>query len=802
MTLLHDVRDTWRSLARNPYFTIPVLLSLAFAIGTNVAAFSVINALVLRSLPIEDPQRLFHITYVGKAGITSGGNYAWYEQVRDEPRSVSAVFIANSRSSMKVAIDGQVEALNGEEVSGEYFSALGLRPALGRLIASADENRGVRTNVVVISDALWSRRFGRDPHAIGKTIRVNNVPHEVIGVMRPEFFGLEVGRRIDVAVPIDAAEYRQGWVSMAVLVRLADGVSPRTAADELTTVLHAFADGMGERSRARFRAQRVELAAVANGLGGVRTQYVTPAVTVSVILATMLLLACANWATLLIAKLSARQREVSIRLALGSSRFRLGRQLFIESVSLALAGGALGTIGALWGVRLLPGNGLPAALSVDPDVRVALFAILMALLTGVLFAVAPAWLLAHIRPHDLRTTGRQVDARSLSLGRGLVVAQVALSLMLAVGATFLWATLRNLRLQEMGFSANGVVTFSLDADGTGIEGDRLHALHRSILERLHAIPGVQAATLASVAPLSGNEDGKGITIPGFTAQSPDDLIAQVNTIGPEYFSTFGIPILRGRAVTADDSERATQVAVVSENAAKYYFPDVDPIGRQMEIRGSTTLRPVIVGVAADVMYDDLRSGTERMFYVPFFQRYAEGEYGFAVRTASSADGLLREIPGAIRAMAPDMPVLSLMSVERQIDERSANERLLAVTSGFFSALAVIIAAIGIYGIVSFTITRRLPELGVRIALGASSGHVIWVVVRSSVAVMALGIAIGLSAALSLKDILSGILFGVPTTEPRIYAVAVGALLIAGSVSVIGPVARALRIDPVNVLRHE
>ena len=648
----------------------------------------------------------------------------------------------------------------------------------------------------------WARRFGRDPGIVGKTIRVNNVPHDVIGVMRPEYFGLEIGRRIDVAVPIDAAEYQQGWASMALLVRLAAGASPATASDELTTVLHAFADGLGERNRARFRSQRVELTSVANGLGGVRSQYVTPAVTVSVILGTMLLLACANWATLLIARISARRREVSIRLALGSSRFRLGRQLFIESGSLALAGGTLGTIGALWGVRLLPGNGLPADLRVDPDLRVALFAIVMALLTGVLFAVGPAWLLAHIRPHDLRSTGREVDARSVALGRGLVVAQVALSLMLAVAATFLWATLRNLRYQEMGFSANGVVTFSLDADGTGIEGDRLLALHRSILDRLRAIPGVQAATLASVAPLSGNEDGKMITIPGFTAQSPDDQVAQVNTIGPEYLSTFGIPIRRGRAITADDSERAAQVAVVSESAARYYFQDADPIGRQIEIRGSTTLRPVIVGVAADVMYDDLRSGTERMFYVPFFQRFAEGEYGFAVRTAASADALRREIPGALGAVAPDLPVLSLMSVERQIDERSANERLLAVTSGFFSALAVIIAAIGIYGIVSFTITRRLPELGVRIALGASSRHIVWIVVRSSAAVMALGIAIGLSAALSVKDILDGILFGVPTTEPRVYAIAVAALLIAGSVAMIGPVARALRIDPVTVLRHE
>jgi predicted permease len=587
---------------------------------------------------------------------------------------------------------------------------------------------------------------------------------------------------------------------MALVVRLPVGVSPAAAGTELNTLFGEFTAAVP--ARVGLRTQRVVLRPASNGLGGVRERYLTPALIVSGILGAVLLLACANWATLLLARASARRRELTIRVALGSSRFRISRQLFLESVSLAVAGGAAGFAAAMWSVRYLPGNGLPAGLRIEPDWRVFLFATAVTLGTGVLFALAPVWLIGGIHAADLRASRGLGAARGTGVARGLVVVQVALSLVLVVAAAFFTATLRNLRGQDMGFAAADVVTFTLDAEGTGLEGERLTALHRQILERLRALPDVQSATLASVTPLSSNEDGKGISIPGFVPRTDADSMAQVDTIGSEYFETYGIPILKGRDITAGDGEGAPQVALISEGAARYYFQGADPIGRRMEIRGSTTLRPEIVGVVPDVMYDGLRAGAERMFYVPFYQRYAEGEYTFAVRTRGNPGPLIRRLPEEIAAIAPQMPVMDLTTMAEHIDARIANERLLATMSGFFAALALCVAAIGIYGVVAYTVARRTPEIGVRVALGAGRSHVFWQVVRASALVSGVGVVVGLGVSLAASRLLEGFLFGLPPTDPRIYSGAVACLLGAGVAAAVPPVRRALRIDPVTALRYE
>jgi predicted permease len=797
MTVFRDIGETWRSLARSPYFTIPVVLSLGLAIGANTAAFSVLDALVLRPLPIAEPDRLFQITYAGDGEAATGGNYTWFERVRDRARSVSAAFIYH-RQSVTVVVDGQPDAVSAALVSGGAFAALGQAPRAGRLIAAADETSGGVNRVAVIGDAFWASRFGRDPAAIGTIIRVEGVPHEVIGVTRPEFFGLEVGRRVDVIVPIDG--YREDWVSMNLLVRLQPGLTPSAADGELTALLHELA--AAQPLRRDMRTRRVVLQPAANGLGGIRDRYVTPALAIAVILAVTLLLACANWAMLLMAKTAARRRDSAIRRALGSSRFRLARRSVIESVSLALAGGLLGFIGATWSVALLPGNGLPDDLRIEPHLGVLAFSIGTALVAGVLFAAGPAWLTAHIQADDFRVSSRSDDARTSRLGRVLVAAQVALSLTLVIGAVLFAVTLRNLRGQTMGFDGAGVVTFTLDADGTGVEGDRLIARHRLLLERLRGIPGVRSATLASVSPLSGNEDGKGIVIPGFVARTPDDLVVNVDTIGPGYFDTFGVPVLRGRAIAEADAETSPHVALISESAARFYFGDADPIGRRMEIRGSTILRPEIVGIAADVMYDDLRSGAERMFYVPFAQRHAEGKYVFAVRGDGDATLLARHVPPVVRAVSPDMPVLELTTMARQIEARSANERLLAASSAVFGVLALILAGIGVYGIMAHTIARRIPEIGVRVALGATPARVAWLIVESSMAVIAAGLVTGLVASLWAAELIDGLVFGVTTTEPWVYAMSVAFLLVVGVVAIIPPVLRGLRVQPSAALRCE
>jgi predicted permease len=426
----------------------------------------------------------------------------------------------------------------------------------------------------------------------------------------------------------------------------------------------------------------------------------------------------------------------------------------------------------------------------------------VALATGVVFSVAPIWLTRGIRADELHTAGRSQDPRNGHVAKLLVAAQVALSVTVVVAAALFATTVRNLRGQDMGFSAEGVVTFSLDADGTGMEGERLTALHRRILDRLRAIPGAQSATLASVSPLSSQEDGKAITIPGFVSPTAGDVIANVNTVGPGYFDTFGIPILRGRGIVADDAERTPHVALISQSAADYYFAGRDPIGSRVAIRGRTTLTPEIIGVVPDVMYDDLRTDAERMFYVPFFQRVAEGEYVFAVRTSGAVATLLRDIPAVINDVAPDMPVLGLTTMAGHIDARAGNERLLAIVATVSGGLALILAGIGISGIVAYTVTRRTPELGLRMALGASARHVLWLVGRGSVLVVAVGLVIGVSIAVASSRLLSNLLFGVPPDDPRIYATAAGFLFLVGVVASLPPVVRALRIRPIVLLRHE
>jgi predicted permease len=454
-------------------------------------------------------------------------------------------------------------------------------------------------------------------------------------------------------------------------------------------------------------------------------------------------------------------------------------------------------------VGYLPGNLLPPDLRIESDLRVLFFTLGVALLTGVLFSIAPVWLTRRIDIDDLRATARSHDRHGLRLGRALIVAQVALSVIVVVAAGLFGATLRNLRAQDMGFQGGGVVTFSLDADGTGVEGEALRALHRRVLERLTAVQDVRSATLASISPLSGNVDGKGITVPGFTPRNDDDLLVNVNTIGPEYFSTVGIPVLRGRPITGDDTETSPHVALISESAARYYFEGQDPIGRRLEIRGATRLNPEIIGLVPDVMYGGLRSGVERMFYVPFAQRPAEGEYVFAVRTAEGREPfVLRETPSAVRAVAPNMPVLDLQTLSRQIDARAANERLLASMSGVFGALALVLAGIGIYGIVSYTVSRRTPELGVRLALGASPGHVLGEVLRETAVVTAVGVAIGILVAMQMSNLVTGVVFGLSPDDPRVYATAGAVLLSTAIIAAARPAVRALRIHPVDALRSE
>jgi predicted permease len=807
MSSFKDLRYAIRTYARRPVFTAAILLSLAFGIGANTAIFSVLNALMLRPLPVHDPASLYQVLHTGDGGSSESSSYAFYAYLKAHAKTIAGLFQVDPTSMVKVSIDGQSEAVVAQQVTGDYFSVLGVSPLVGAVIGIDDERGSAPKRVAVLSHSYWLRRFGGDPGVLGRTLTVDQVTHTVVGITRQEFFGLQVGRRVDVTVPLDGSEEAAFWKSRALVVRLPAGVSRETAMAELNVLFQQYIAGdqtLTERARARgFKS--LELASSASGLPEFRDRYGKPVQATLAIVLALLLLACANLATLFLARAAVRQRDLSVCLALGASRFRLARQLLSETLLISLAGGALGLLVALWGIDVLvgflPDFGVPTELHIRPDTTVLLFTLAASVLTGVSIGLAPVWLAGKI---DLRDT-LQSGGRARMLGTGpfgaLVVVQVALSTMLVVAATLFAVSLSNLKAQQLGFVAEGVLTLTLDADGSGFEDERLAALQQQILQKLQALPGVRHATFATIPPLSGNVDGKPISIPGLTFASPDDGVLQVNTVGPDFFETFGVRLIKGRGITASDDRAAPQVAVLSESMAQYYFPGVDPIGRRMDVgRGRSGGQIEIVGVATDVRYRDLRTPAPRMVYVSAFQRDAEEENVFALRTAGNPVNWIRSAQSEIHSLAPSIPVSEVKTLVRQRDDRIVNERLLAVLSACFGGLAIILAAVGVYGVVTYSVTERTAELGLRIALGANPTALMWFILRGMISLIVFAIVVGVTGSFLSSSLLSSFLFGIQPVDPWVYAATTALLFAIGLLAAAVPTIRALRIDPVDTLR--
>jgi predicted permease len=804
MSIIKDIRYSVRTFARRPLFTAAILLSLAFGIGANTATFSILNTLMLRPLPVRDPSALFQVLHSGDGGASESSTYALYALLKAQAKTIAGVLQVDT-STVRVMVDGQADVVLGQQVTGEYFNVLGIRPFIGRVIEAADETGGVPGRVAVLSHAYWARRFASDPGVLGRTITIDQIPHTIIGVTGRGYFGLQVGRRIDVSVPIDGSNEATFWKARALVVRVAPGVSSATADADLNVLFQRYLEGDKTLSEgARTQAfKRLELAPVSSGLSEFRDRYGKPALAMLGIVSVLLLLACANLASLFLARAAARQRDLAVCLALGASRTRLARQLLAETVLVSIAGGAFGLLVAWWGVDLLiaflPDVG-PADLQIRPDMNVLLFTLAASILTGLGMGLAPAWLAGRV---DIREM--LAGKRTLPLGgsafKALIVLQVALSTVLVVGATLFTASLSNLKSQPLGFDAAGVLMATLDADGTDLDDEHLRAIHRQIFQKLRTLPGVQLATFATIPPLSSNEDGKPISIPGVTFASPDDGVLQVNTVGPDFFETFGVRILKGRGISAADDESAPQVAVVSESMARYYFPGVDAVGKRMDVgRGRTGGQIEIVGLASDVRYRDMRTPAPRMVYVPAFQRQPEEEYAFAIRTAGNPANWVRTAQREIQAIAPMIAITDVKPLARQRDDRLVNERLLAVLSTCFGTLALLLAAIGVYGIVSYSVTERTAELGLRIALGANRTGLLVLIIRQTVALIVAAAVLGAGGAFLTSSTLASLLFGIQPTEPWVYSTTMVLLIGTGLLAALVPTWRAIRIDPVETLR--
>jgi predicted permease len=834
-----DLRYAGRTLLKSPGFLTVALLSLGLGIGANTAIFSLVNAVMLRALPVDHPEQLVLLTDPGSGGVDVETqergvrnilSYPEFEQLRAHNTVFSGIFAAQSEASNLDVFVGrggaeQSTKANVQLVSGEFFALLGLQPILGRAF-TAEEDRAPGANPVgVISYGFWQRQFGGARDVIGRTARVGEGTFQILGVAPEGFRGILVGSDVDFWIPITMQQqvlpgrnYLRpvDTLWLQVMARLRPGMTAHTAEAGINVTFHQILAGwaaalpsVGERQR--LLGQKIKLRDGAKGASELRDQFKDPLLLLMAMVGLVLLIACANIANLTLARANGRQREIAVRVALGAGRRRLIRQLLTESILVAVLGGTLGFLLAEWGSRVLlamvSGGVNNLALEVPHDYRVFLFTAAISLATGILFGLAPAVRGTRLdvnRTLSANARGSIGGRGRLQTGRILVVAQVALSLLLLLGATLFVRSLHNMAVQNLGYDRDRILMVRIDPVSAGYKGASVGALYQEVREKLRLIPGVRNVTLSNTGLFSGGDSGDQISIDSPWTGKREDMHSGWTLIGPDYFRTVGIPLLRGREIDASDGARAMQVAVVNESFAKFFFPDSDPIGKHVTDEYPTTRETYqIVGVVPDAKEHRMREGNEPRFYANIFHPIGTVE-SVTLLLSSSGDpaAIAPPVRRAIADINQSLPVLSVHTLNEQIDRRLITQRLIAELSAFFGGLALLTAAIGLYGVMSYAISRRSSEIGIRMALGASKTGVIWMVLRETIWLVAIGVAIGLPCALASGRWITSRLFGLTTADPMSIATAIaiilGATLAAGYV----PARRAAHTDPMQALRYD
>jgi predicted permease len=822
--LWQDMRYGIRTLLKNPVMTAFAALSLALGIGANTAIFSLIDAVLLKTLPVERPEQLYFIQNVG-TGRPDGGAppYPCFERFRDQGRSFAGM-AAFGGMDPRLKIDGQIEEVRGQRVSGNYFSLLGVKAVLGRTFRPADDsvpgNGGPDGLVAVISYNYWTRRFGRDPAVIGKVVRLGEDPVTIIGVTQPEFYGLVPGKEVDISLPIMVAgaemltEKTSWWFD--TVGRLKPGVPVEHARAELDTIFQSYMDETKFNAEARRDSfTRIDLRPAGKGLNDLRRQFSQPLQALMGVVAMVLLIACANVANLLLAGAVARRKEFAVRLALGASRFRLMRQTLTESLLLVFLGGLIGLLFARWGgaflVSFFATGRDQLFIDLRLDYRVLSFTAGVASLTGLIFGLAPALQVTRVDPnHALKDCGATITRSRSHFGKSLVAMQVAISLLLLVGAGLFARTLRNLKNIDAGFQADGVLTMRVNPAWTiqnEGQGERLANLWKEVMARVERLPGVRHVSLCALSPLDGGDRAVGVEVSGFTPRERRDNVIRMNQVTPGYFRTFGIAVLEGRGFTDADNERAPGVALFNEAAARFYFGDRSPLGAQIRFfhdpREKEPPPYEIVGVVKDSRYQNLREPDTRLIYLPVAQkRDRPEELTLAVRAEGEPTGLIVAVSSEVRSAGSDILLTHIATLNEQIDQSLVQERLVATLSLFFGLLALLLACIGLYGVMSYDVARRTYELGVRMALGAQRSDVIGMVLRESMLLVVIGALIGLGAALAATRLISSLLYGLSPTDPLTIGLAALLMLAVAALACYLPARRASQVDPMAALRME
>jgi predicted permease len=828
--LAHDLRFAWRSLRKTPVFTAVALLSLALGIGANTAIFTLIDQLILRLLPVRDPQQIVLLAGRGRHyGGNNGMNalsYLMYQDLRDR-NQVFSQMMCRYRLNFTLDFSGNSEVAVGELVSGNYFPLLGVGAAAGRVFTAAGDLRQGAHPYAVLSYAYWQTRFAGNRDVIGQRVLANNYPLTIVGIARPGFDGTEPGLPAKIFVPVSMApsvrpgfgsmwDRRQRWVN--VYGRLKPGMTIERAKAGLQPLFHQIIEWEVKQppfrnatvyDKEQFLRMWLDVMPGSQGNTNLRRTYEKPLLVLIAVTGLVLLIACANLASLLTARASARQKEIAVRLAIGSSRGRMLRQLITESLLLAAAGGAAGIALAVWIVKalvaFLPSNLSGYGISASPDWQMLAYTFALSLITGIVFGLAPA--LQATRP-DIAVTlkgeaANVTSAPQVNFRKILVASQVALSLLLLIGAGLFIRSLGNLRLVNPGFRTSNLVQFSLSPRTVGFDRQRTGTLYQRLEERLRGLPGIRATGFANIGVMQNNEWDNSVTIAGYTPKRGEDIDPHFNQVTPGYFETLGIHVLAGRTFTVNDTENSRMVAVVNESFAKRYFGTGQAVGHMIGL-GSDPNTPTnieIIGVVNDTSYEGLRHEIPRQVYLADAQHPGSGMTGY-VRTARDPENAFRQIRAAVHEIAPNLPITGMKTLEKQIDESLVTERMVASLSAAFGALATALAIIGLYGVMAYMVTRRSREIGIRMALGAMTGNVVWLVMREVLALIAIGFAAGIPAALALGRIVENQLYGVKATDPAAIALSTVALAAVAALAGFAPARRAARYDPVQVLRSE
>jgi predicted permease len=814
---VQDARYGARQLRRNPLFTATAMLSLAIGVGANTTIFSLLNALMLRDLRVGNPHELVEFWRTTPNGPGTSFSNPMYETLRDESPVFSGV-LAMSKSTVSAAVDGPERAPAGRYVSGNFFTVLGTVPQMGRLLSAGDDRPGAPDAVAVISHGLWERRFGRSPTVLGEAIRVDAVAFSIVGVLPPTFDDPLVGRPADFFIPI-ASEARlqpasrlrnaaSSW--LGIVGRLKPGASLDEASVTVPPIFTRFMEELAlsnpdPHGRRRIRSQRLFFESARTGLSDLRRDFSRPVLLLMGAVSLVLLIACVNVVNLLLARGVARRREIALRLAIGASRGRLIRQLLTESTLLGVMGGGLGlaiaAVGAPLLVALVPQGSSPIVLDVTPDTRITFFTLAVAVLSSVIAGLFPAFRSARtdITPSFQGDTRSAATTRSSARwGRSLIAAQVGLSLLLLVGALLLLSTLRNLRAVDPGFDHEHVLLLTLDSAKAGFTQPRLSAYHRQVLDRVRSTPGVRGAALSVISPMSGG----GIDLPLGVGGPPSETapMVYVNRVSDGYFSTLATPVLVGREFIPQDFDAGAATAVVNEALARQYFGGESPVGRRIHMGRGGALE--IVGVVADSKYYSLRETGKPTVYLFSIASSEPIGLTLSVRTAGGPLTVSDAIRRDVQSITAAVPVTRARTLASQVERSFGTERLVARLITAFAVLALVLASVGLYGVLGYSVARRTSEIGLRLALGATRAAVLRSVLRESWMLVAIGSAIGVPAAIVLSSVLAALLYGVSPWDARLLGGAVASVLAAATAAATVPAWRASRVEPLVALRHE